>query len=1106
MPATIAPVVPSQSRSASTRRFRFGAWLVDPSLNSIENADGRQQMEPRTMDVLLALCRARGEIVSTEALLSECWGSNEYSDGPVHKNIAQLRRLLGDKASTPQFIETIRMRGYRTVAPLDFDVTSADGRRYWTSGSPFRGLLAFDEAHAEVFFGREETCRELADAVRSQVDSGFALMLVLGPSGSGKTSLIQAGLLPALSRASAADGFGVLASTAIDLIDQGEQTLFTALAGALLDLQWSDQWAFPGADAISLGKRLEHGCDSVIAELGAKLAAHTPARPGLRFAIFIDRFEAFFHAARVGEAERQAFLATLERLARGGAVVLIVACRNDFYPSLAKYPLLTEGKRHGGHFDLGPPGFGDIAQIIRNPAAAAKLTFGVDPRTRARLDDVLCERAAASPDALPLLQYCLQELYRLRSEDGELSFAAFHALGDLEGAIGQRAEQVVLALSDAQRAALPHIMSLLIVLSTDDNVSSQRAPWAALRGEDARQAVHALIESRLFVSDLAGGTPVFGIAHDALLRHWPRMSNWGVEHRDALRARGRLAQQAGRWRDEGCRADLLLPAGKLLDEAKLLQQDGLLTLTHHESALIRASDRRARQRERVRLLALTLIVALAIIASGLGATAMLAKETAELRRTKAEGLMDFMLGDLADKLRPLGRLDFLDSVSGKTLDYLRDAPGDELSPNGLTLRAKGLQIIGEVSRARGESALAVDALNRSNLILMRQHQEAPRDIQVLKNLGANAYWVGQIHKDRNNWAAADQAWRQYLVFSDLLHRLEPDNPEWWIEQSYAHNNLGNLAEARGLPAQAVPEFEQSIALKQAALKRLPGSHAISGELADSYSWLASAKESSGELRPAQDLYAVEMQLVLRLRAQYPADAKWIYYQMRALRHRALNGMALGRDAEALRDFDEATRLFASITRQDPNNRTWQAELAILQQERLFLLTRSTPTATLLPELMNAHRTMQTLLAEDPRNALWARHEALARTRMAAALLAAGRVPAAQQEATRAIASLNRLYVGNRADLTGRLALIEALLLLATVQQSQNNNSSSVMTCRQAHAMIEKDSASSRSYQVLAPWIRVNACLRQLDAAQAAVKRLEQIGYRDHSYIQFITTL
>jgi len=1090
-----------------TRRFRFGPWLVDPTLNSIESADERRQMEPRTMDVLLALCKARGVVVSTDELLAQCWGGTEFGDGPVHKHIAQLRRLLGDTASSPQYIETIRMRGYRALAPLDFSASSADGLQYWDAGSPFRGLLAFDETHAAVFFGRDEVIRELTAAVLSQVNSGFALMLVLGPSGSGKTSLIQAGLLPTLSQLPALDGLGLLAITSIDLIDLGEQSLFTALAGALLDLQWSEQSAFSGESAVSLGIRLEHGCESVIAELGAILAAHQPARPSLRFAIFIDRFEAFFNPARVSEPERLAFLATLDQLARSDTTLLLVACRNDFYPSIAKYPVLTEGKRHGGHFDLGPPSFSDIAQIIRNPAAAAKLTFGIEPVTHARLDDILCESAAASRDALPLLQYCLQELYRLRTPEGELSFAAFHVLGNLEGAIGQRAEQVVIGLPETQQAALPHIMSLLIVLSTDDdNVSSQHAPWAALRGEADRLTVQALIESRLFVSDLAGSTPVFGIAHDALLRHWPRMNNWSSAHRGALRARGRLAQQAERWRDEGLRADLLLPRGKLLDEAKELQQAGLLPLTQHETELIRMSDQRARQRERMRLLALVLIVVLAVIAAGLGVSATLAKKTAEWRRAEVEGLMDFMLGDLADKLRPLGRLDVLDSVSGKTLQYLRDAPGDELSPNALTLRAKGLQIIGEVSRSRGDSKLAVDALDRANLILMRQHRMAPLDIQVLKNLGANAYWVGQIHKDQHNWTAAGNAWRQYQIFSDQLHELEPNNPEWWLEQSYAHNNLGNLANARGMPRQAVLEFQQSITLKLEALKRSPGSRAIEGELADSYSWLASAKESLGELTAAQRLYTLEMETVLRLRRQAPADAKWIYYQMHALRHRAMIGMALGQDPEALRDFDEARRVFASIVLQDFNNLAWQVEQASLDQERLLLLAHSVPAATLLPNLTVVHRKMQAMLARDPKNAQWTRREAVARTRVAAALLAAGKAQAAEQETAQALATLNRLYSSNQSDLTGRIALIESLLQLAAIQREQKNNNLSIMTCKQVHGMIKNESASTMSYQILVPWVRVNACLHQHEAVQVAVKRLEQIGYRDQSYVNFITAL
>jgi DNA-binding winged helix-turn-helix (wHTH) protein/tetratricopeptide (TPR) repeat protein len=1087
--------------------FQFGSWLVDPSTNSIEKADDKRQMEPRTMDVLLALCQARGEVVSAEQLLEQCWGHTFHGDSPVHKNIAQLRRLLGDDARAPIYIETIRMRGYRTVAALDFNARDATRLTGWDAGSPFRGLLAFDEAHADVFFGRTEVIRNLVETVTDQVRSGFALTMVLGPSGIGKTSLIQAGLLPALTRIQNPGQVGVLASTTFALRDQGEQTLFTALAGALLDLQWQEHSAFPGENAISLGVRLEQDCGAVIAELSAALATHAPALPGCRFAIFIDGFEALFNVNRLVESERRAFLNALEQLARSRAVLLLIACRNDFYPSIAKYPVLTEGKRHGGHFDLSAPSFSDIAHIIRRPAAAAKLTFGIDPVTQAQLDDILCASAAESPDALPLLQYCLQELYRLRTPQGELSFEAFHQLGDLEGAIGQRAEQVVLGMAEAQRATLAHIMSLLIVLSPDgDSVTSQRTPWSALRGEEAHQAVAALVEARLFVTDLAGATPVFGVAHDAILRRWPRMTDWIEVHRNALRTRGRLAQQAGRWRDEGQPNDLLLPSGKLLAEARELQLAGVLTLTDIEHELIHVSHRRVRYRERLRWMVLTLIVALAVLASALGLSAMAAKRSAELRRNEAESLMDFMLGDFADKLRPLGRLDFLESVSGKALQYLRGSQDYDRSPTALTLRAKGLQVIGEVGRSHGDSRLAIDALTQANAILIRQHAQAPQDIEVLKSLGANAYWVGQMHKDQNNWEAADKAWREYQQFADLLHQREPDNSEWWVEQSYAHNNLGNLAYTRGQPALAVPEFMQSIALKRRALDKAPASRSLAAELADSYSWLASAKEALGELHAAQQLYAQELQLVLHLHEQFPGESLWVHRHVIALQHRAWISVAVGLDEHALADYDEAKRLFTQIMRLDPNNRAWQFELANLEQDRLSVLAHTLPAAKMLPKLTEVHGTLQTMLARDPKNAAWARREAVGRTRVAAALLDSGQHDKAQQEGTAALNDLTRLYAANRSNLSTRLALVESLLLTAAIQQQQKQDAKIIMmTCRQAHGIIGNDNTSTMNHQLLAPWVRISTCLQDKEAAHRAATRLAQIGYQDHAYLQFIST-
>ncbi|MDQ2822407.1 MAG: winged helix-turn-helix domain-containing protein [Pseudomonadota bacterium] len=1082
--------------------FQFGDWLVDPESHTIEADGDKRQMEPRTMAVLVALCGARGTLLSSDELLTKCWGSTLSGDSPLHKNIAQLRRLLGDSASAPRYIETVRMRGYRTVAALDFSAPEQTSRKQWHAGSPFRGLLAFDADHADVFFGRDDAIRQLVDAATAQVSSGLALLLVLGPSGSGKTSVIQAGLLPALARAPRTAALRLLGSTTFDLFDQGEQTLFTALAGALLDLQWEDKWAFTGENAVSLGQRLEHDCAGVVAELVTELGTQADTSSA-RFGIFIDRFEALFNASRVDDATRRAFLQSLEQLARAPAVLLFIACRNDFYPSIAQFPLLLDAKRHGGHADLAPPGFADIAQMIRRPAAAARLRFDTDPATGASLDDVLCASAAGRPDALPLLQYCLHELYRLRTPDGILGFDAFHALGDLEGAIGQRAEQVVLGLTDAQRAALDHIMSLVIILSPDGvNVSSQRVPWPALRDEAARQAVTQLIDARLFVSDLVGGTPVFGIAHDAILRRWPRMTGWIAAHRSALGVRSRLAQQTARWREEGRRNDLLLPSGKLLDEARALQQAGVWSLNDDECELIATSHRRERQRGRGQMAALVLMVALALLAVGMGISAQLAKRAEQQRRSEAEGLMDFMLGDFADKLRPLGRLDLLESVSGKALQYLSGSDGAELSSAALTLRAKGLQIIGEVSRSRGNSVQALNALQRAGAILHHQLARFPDDIQVLKNLGANAYWLGLIYKDQKNWQAAEIAALDYLRYADLMQKMDPDNPEWWVEQSYANNNLGALAQTRGHPAQALPYFRTSIALKQRSLVHTAAaeSSSVAAELADSYSWLATAFRSLGELVAAEALYAKEMQLVLELRERFPTESIWIYREMRALHHRAAINTAMGLDVRALKDYDTARRLFTPIVGQDQKNRSWQFELASLEQDRLQLLARHAGTTTVLPELMALQRTFHELLQFDPKNALWAEREAIARMSLAVAL-PAGRV--AQQQIAYALDTLRGLAASNPSDLRSQQSFVDGLLWQAKIQQAAGD-SAYVLNCRKARVIISKSINSTTSYRSLDTWVRINLCLKDFSTAEEGVNRLNAIGYRDSQYLQFFS--
>src|SRR3546814_18104167 len=87
-------------------------------------------------------------------------------------------------------LETSRKRGYRLIAKVLFP---DDYRRAptlagpWTHGNPYVGLSAFDDQHAEVFFGRSRMTAKLLGALRRQIDSQRRFVLLVGASGCGFT-------------------------------------------------------------------------------------------------------------------------------------------------------------------------------------------------------------------------------------------------------------------------------------------------------------------------------------------------------------------------------------------------------------------------------------------------------------------------------------------------------------------------------------------------------------------------------------------------------------------------------------------------------------------------------------------------------------------------------------------------------------------------------------------------------------------------------------------------------------------------------------------------------------------------------------------------------
>jgi DNA-binding winged helix-turn-helix (wHTH) protein len=102
-------------RLAREPDFRLGAMTIRPSLCEVLVRGGRQRLQPRVMQVLVALARMEDRVVSRDALIDSCWDGRIVGEDAINRCIGRLRRL----AQTFEggfSIETVARVGYRLNA------------------------------------------------------------------------------------------------------------------------------------------------------------------------------------------------------------------------------------------------------------------------------------------------------------------------------------------------------------------------------------------------------------------------------------------------------------------------------------------------------------------------------------------------------------------------------------------------------------------------------------------------------------------------------------------------------------------------------------------------------------------------------------------------------------------------------------------------------------------------------------------------------------------------------------------------------------------------------------------------------------------------------
>lgn len=464
---------------------------------------------------------------------------------------------------------------------------------------PYVGLAAFRETQEPYYFGRNQLVETLVTTVATD-----RLVAVIGPSGSGKSSLVLAGLLPSLR---------------------------TGAIAAQDGLPSSDQWRYsermvPGSDPLA---NLAHAItpnenDAVLdatvtakfifaadgcreeTDYLVKLFDETGETP---YVLVIDQFEELFTLC-TDETLRHAFIENLLSLIQspGTPHRVILTMRTDFESFVARLPNFQS------HFEeaivrVTPLNASELRAVIERPAAMVGLKF------EEGVVDALVQDVLGEPAALPLLQFTLLKLWE-RRERNRITWDSYKELGGGRLALSRSADQLYEGLIPEEQITARRILLRLVRPGEGLEITSNRVRRSVLyQTGEARDRVDRVLD-RLIDADLLRLTPgekpedaQIEVAHEALVRNWPRLVGWLEDERGRIRERLRLTEAAEQWlkvdRDPGAllRGTLLEDAQHHPDLSQLEEEYVQASLAARQAAAAEREATRQRELEQARALA-----------------------------------------------------------------------------------------------------------------------------------------------------------------------------------------------------------------------------------------------------------------------------------------------------------------------------------------------------------------------------------------------------------------------------------------------------------------------------------------------------------------------
>ncbi|MCA9665068.1 MAG: protein kinase [Myxococcales bacterium] len=443
---------------------------------------------------------------------------------------------------------------------------------------PFRGLLAFSERDAGLYFGRDAETAALIERLRAE-----PTVCIVGPSGAGKSSFVSGGVVPrlreqgrwlVLSLRPGSEPFRALANRLL----HGEHSRGDSSARlAQTPRQVKDEALPSGAARVELAGESVDSLAKSLHETPERLALILPKLAeshNAQVLLVIDQLEELHTLVEDAEV-RGRFMRALAASADDAddPVRLLLTLRDDFLGRVAVSDVAARAL--GSVVVLQPPGRESLREILTRPLSP--FGYRYDDET---LPDEMIAAVADEPACLPLLSFTARLLWERRDKATQrLRRSDYEAIGGVAGALATHADALLAGMAPSELEVARQLLVRLVTSEGTRRTVVRERLLDGLEGGVAERVLARLTDARLLSLRKvdAQSEPHYELAHEALISRWNRLRGWLEESAEERAFLNEAGQAAELWQRRGERIDEVWQ-DEALDEA-------LRELSHVRSAV-----------------------------------------------------------------------------------------------------------------------------------------------------------------------------------------------------------------------------------------------------------------------------------------------------------------------------------------------------------------------------------------------------------------------------------------------------------------------------------------------------------------------------------------